>query len=160
MRATIAFALIFAGCTCAEPRTSIPEYDAPRAAEAPVIDGQLDDAIWSTAPRTETFVSTMTGDPAAPNSSAQIAWDDDNLYVAFEVEDDWLHCDLTGHDPHLWEQDTVEIMVDPDSDGLNYFEIAALPDGPGLRHPLRQPPGTSALRTGRLGQRAARRMQR
>lgn len=119
----VAYALLISACTCAEARTSIPEYRAPRATEAPTIDGVLSDAIWSITPATETFVNTLTGDPAPPRSSARIAWDDDNLYVAFEVEDDWLYCDLSGHDQHLWEQDTVEIMVDPDSDGLNYFEM-------------------------------------
>jgi len=116
-----------AGCTCAEPRTDIPSYRAPRASAAPTIDGELDDAVWQRAPRTDAFVDTMTGAPAQPTSSARVAWDGDNLYVAFEVEDDWLHCDLSGHDPHLWEQDTVEIMVDPDSDGRNYVEVQLSP---------------------------------
>ncbi len=57
------------------------------------------------------------------------AWDDAHLYVAFEVEDDFLKSDLEGHDPHLWEQDTVEIMVDPGGDGRSYFELQLSPTG-------------------------------
>ena len=128
MRPLLALAILcISGCTCAEPRTEIPVYRAPRAASAPTIDGRLDDAIWQTAPSTEPFVRTMNGEPGEPETTAKIAWDDDALYVAFDVADDYLHCDLEGHDPHLWEQDTVEIMADPDGDGRNYFELQLSP---------------------------------
>lgn len=119
--------LFGAGCTCGEPRTEVPTYRARRAATPPTIDGRLDDPVWAEATSTESFVHTMSGAPAEPEATAKIAWDDENLYVAFEVADDYLHCDLEGHDPHLWEQDTVEIMVDPDGDGRNYFEMQLSP---------------------------------
>ncbi len=119
--------LCIQGCTCEGPRTDIPVYRAPRASSPPTIDGRLDDAAWRDAPSTQPFVNTMTGDPAGPRTSAKITWDAENLYVAFEVEDDFLKSELSGHDPHLWEQDTVEIMVDPDGDGRNYFELQLSP---------------------------------
>jgi hypothetical protein len=125
---TLLIGLCIAGCTCEEPRTDIPIYRAPRAAEAPAIDGRLDDAVWRAAPQTEPFVRTMTGDPGEPRTTARIAWDASHLYVAFEVADDYLRSDFPdGHDPHLWEQDTVELMVDPDGDGENYFELQLSP---------------------------------
>src|SRR5690606_27243814 len=71
---------------------------------------------------------TMTGEPGAPVTRARIAWDDAALYVAFDVADDDLRASLEGDDPHLWEQDTVEIMVDPDGDGRNYFELQLSPN--------------------------------
>jgi len=124
----LALAGLFAlGCTCEEPRTDLPRITAARVSEAPTIDGRLDDDAWRDADETERFVNTMTGAPADPETTARIAWDDANLYVAFEVADAWIHCDLTGHDPHLWEQDTVEVMVDPDGDGQNYFEMQLSP---------------------------------
>ena len=127
-RGAILLALCAAGCTCgAPPRTEIPTYDAPRARGPLVIDGVLDEATWEHAPRMERFVHTMSGAQAEPASRARLSWDGDALYVAFEVEDDFLRCDLEGHDPHLWEQDTVEIMVDPDGDGRNYFEMQLSP---------------------------------
>lgn len=122
-------ALCIAGCTCAAPRTEVPVYRAPFASVPPTIDGQLDDDAWRDAPRTEVFVNTMTGAPADPRTTARIAWDEANLYVAFDVEDDFLKSELSGHDPHLWTQDTVEIMVDPGGDGRNYFELQLAPTG-------------------------------
>ncbi|MGE0792290.1 MAG: carbohydrate-binding family 9-like protein [Sandaracinaceae bacterium] len=115
------------GCTCAAPRTDIPSYHARWASAPPTIDGRLDDAVWQRAASTERFVNTMTGAAATPETTAKIAWDDARLYVAFEVADDRLRASLRGHDPHLWEQDTVEIMVDPDGDGRNYFELQLAP---------------------------------
>lgn len=117
-------ALCIAGCTCAEPRTGVPSYRAPRI-DGVTIDGRLDE--WSSVPETEVFVDTMTGAPDDPRTSARIAWDDENLYVAFEVEDTYLRATLSGDDPHLWEQDTVEIMADPGGDGRNYFELQLSP---------------------------------
>lgn len=121
--------LCSAGCTCAEPRTDIPSYSAPRASRAPVIDGRLDDPAWQDAPWTEPFVQTMTGAPGQPRTRARLTWDAEFLYAAFEVEDDYLRADLSGQDPHLWTQDTVELMIDPDGDGLNYFELQLAPSG-------------------------------
>src|SRR5690606_23601973 len=112
-----------AGCTCEEPRTDLPAYHAPRATAAPVLDGALDDAIWAEAPRTERFVNTMNGAPADPEAAARLAWDDAYLYVAFEVDDPFIRAEGEGHDPRLWEQDTVELMLDPGGDGQDYYEL-------------------------------------
>lgn len=120
--------LTASGCTCgADPRTDIPVYRAPYASTPPEIDGRLDEPVWEHAPRTEAFVDTLTGVPASPRVVARMVWDDEHLYVAFEVEDDYLRAELRGHDAHLWEQDTVEIMLDPGGDGRNYFELQLSP---------------------------------
>ncbi|HBQ13874.1 MAG TPA: hypothetical protein DEF51_22975, partial [Myxococcales bacterium] len=42
---------------------------------------------------------------------------------------DFVKNTLEGRDAHLWEQDAVEIMVDPDGDGRNYFELQVSPTG-------------------------------
>lgn len=117
------------GCTCEAPRTDLPVYRTPHASAPPVIDGRLDDDAWADVPETERFVRTMTGEPGEPVTTARITWDETSLYVAFEVADDYLRADLHGHDPHLWEQDTVELMIDPDGDGRNYFELQLAPSG-------------------------------
>lgn len=98
-----------------------------RAAEAPVIDGRLDDAVWAHAARTERFVDTMSGAQASPEASARMAWDDEALYVAFEVADELLRSRFEGHDAHLWEEDAVELMIDPDGDGRSYVELQVSP---------------------------------
>ncbi len=93
------------------------------------LDGKLDEAVWQTAQPTALFVNTMTGGEAEFRVVAKTAWDKDHLYVAFDVADDFLKSTFTQHDDHLWEQDCVEIMIDPDGDEKNYFELQVSPQG-------------------------------
>jgi hypothetical protein len=110
------------------PRTPIPALVAPRASSVRV-DGRLDEPAWERAASTAPFVNTVEGTPADLRAKARVLWDDRNLYVAFEVDDTFLRSTLTGRDAHLWEQDAVEIMIDPDGDGRNYYELQVAPTG-------------------------------
>jgi hypothetical protein len=109
-----------------EPK--VPEQHAPFASQGVKLDGKLDDAVWMSAVSVE-LVNTMTGVAEQPKTDVKTAWDDNNVYVAFDVEDDALHSTFTEDDQHLWEQDCVEVMIDPDGDGNNYFELQVSPAG-------------------------------
>lgn len=118
-------ALLLASCSCAEPRTTIPEARAHRFATPPELDGDL--AEWATVPRTEAFVDTMNGSPGSPEAYARFGWDDRFLYVAFEIVDPLLVAPAENPDDHLWENDCAELMIDPDGDGLGYLELQVSP---------------------------------
>jgi len=86
-----------------------PEEIEPRAGNAaygtPIIDGEIDE-IWSNAPiipinRFQTAHNGATGE-------SRVLWDDENLYVLVEVNDNEL--DKSGNDAH--EQDSVEVFID------------------------------------------------
>jgi len=49
--------------------------------------------------------------------------------VGVDVNDAWLRASDRTRDAHLWKQDCVELMLDPDGDGKNYFEIQVSPRG-------------------------------
>ncbi|MGH7281439.1 MAG: carbohydrate-binding family 9-like protein, partial [Polyangiaceae bacterium] len=108
-----------------------------------VIDGKDDDEAWKGAVSTGPFVDVGTGKPNAAfpvNGSAKLAWDDNNLYVLFNVTDadviggfvdpktDKDDFTVTGQ-PKDWTKETVEMMVDPDGDGDNkdYYELQINP---------------------------------
>jgi hypothetical protein len=93
------------------------------------LDGKLDESDWGAAQPTAPFVNTMSGDAGSFEVHARVLYDAERLYVAFDVEDDYLKSSFEKHDDHLWEQDTVEVMLDPDGDGKNYFEIQVAPTG-------------------------------
>jgi hypothetical protein len=117
-----------AGCTCRPPpRTAIPTLRAPAATGALSLDGRLDEPCWERAAETELFVDPLTGEAGAPRARARVTWNDEALWVGFDVEDDFLHCSFQGHDAHLWEQDAVELMIDPDGDGRSYVELQVSP---------------------------------
>lgn len=106
---------------------TLPEVHAARADKPFKIDGKLDEPTWAKAIPTAAFVNTMNGKGAEPTATAKVAWDASNLYVGFDVYDTYLKSEFTKNDEHLWEQDCVEIMVEPDGDEKNYFEMQVSP---------------------------------
>jgi hypothetical protein len=105
------------------------EYSCLRTVTAPVIDGKLEDEIWRQTPATEPFTRL---DPDAKDgqdlkTTGRMAWDSQYLYVAWECEDPDVWATYTDHDAYLWEQEAVEVYVDPDGDGANYREIEISP---------------------------------
>jgi hypothetical protein len=111
------------------PEPALPALITKKTDADIAMDGKLDDEAWSTAVATTRFVNTMSGAVAEPETIVKTLWDDDNLYIGFEVKDDHLRSSFEARDDHLWEQDTVEVMVDPDGDGRNYFELQVSPSG-------------------------------
>ncbi len=99
-----------------------------------VIDGKLDEPSWARAATTGSLVNVATGEAANPSDvsgNVKLLYDEQALYVGFEVFDDDLRggFDPTQPDPQLWLKDTVELMIDPDGDGDNrdYYEIQVGP---------------------------------
>jgi hypothetical protein len=62
----------------------------PRFETAPVIDGQLNDAVWQTAALFGDFVQTNPGDNVAPTYPTEfmMGYDAKNLYMAFRIKQD------------------------------------------------------------------------
>lgn len=69
------------------PRASRPRVTPTPAAAPPVIDGKLDDAVWKTAARINTFVQQRPTDGGAPSDKTDVwlAYDKDTLYFGFHV---------------------------------------------------------------------------
>ncbi|MBX3268937.1 MAG: carbohydrate-binding family 9-like protein [Sandaracinaceae bacterium] len=105
-----------------------PTIRAARA-EGITIDGNASEPAWAQAQETSAFVNTLTGGPAELEATARVLWDDEALYVAWRIADDFVANDLTGRDAHLWEQDAFEIMLDPSGQGRGYYELQVSPTG-------------------------------
>lgn len=116
---------------------------APRAGVPPNIDGRLDDVAWRTAASTGPLVNTMTGQPAGAgeaHASVRVLWDDQFLYLGWEVQDDNLVETGTTRDAHYWENDTTEVLIDPNGDGRDYYELQISPGGHTFDSQQPQPP--------------------
>lgn len=108
----------------------VSEMDAPRATGAINIDGRLDEPAWRTAGTTGPLVNPQSGAPAGAtdaHGTVRVLWDDQNLYLGWEVTDDNLVETGTTRDAHYWDNDTTEVMIDPDGDGRNYYELQVSP---------------------------------
>lgn len=109
----------------------LPTVTAPHAIGAMRWDGRLDEAIWETAGRAQGFVHPATGRPtpgSKVNGDARLAWNDQGLLIAFEVDDRAAQSPFpaTLQDAHLWERASgVEVMLQPGDFGDNreYFEV-------------------------------------
>lgn len=130
-RATAAAGIVVAGMGVAlggaraAPDVGIREYVAYRAEPAPVVDGSLDDAAWRAAPWTESFVDIVGPRRPPPRfrTRAKLLWDDDFLYVGADLQESQLWATLRAHDDTVWHDDDFEVFLDPDGDGLAYFEM-------------------------------------
>jgi hypothetical protein len=112
-------------------QVQVSEVNVGHASGPITADGDLNEPSWANAVRTGPLVNTMSGAPAGATESranVRLLWDEQNLYAAFEVSDDNLIDPSTERDNHLWENDAVEVMLDPNGDGQNYFELQVSPN--------------------------------
>ena len=109
----------------AQESNELRTHDAPRTASPPAIDGSLDDPAWRAVPWTEPFVDIRGNGWPEPTwtTRAKIAWDDDHLYIAAEMEEPHLWATLADRDAILYREHDFEVFIDPDGDALDYYEL-------------------------------------
>ncbi|MHB9035709.1 MAG: carbohydrate-binding family 9-like protein [Armatimonadota bacterium] len=105
---------------------TIPTYNCRKVPTSPVIDGKLDDAVWSSVEGV-VLVRTEAGEPAVKSTVVRMCWDDDNLYIAFECADTDIWGTLTQRDDPIYDEDVVEVFLSPDCDLEHYFEFELSP---------------------------------
>jgi len=69
----------------------------------------------------------LTGVAAEQSTELRIAWDAEELRVLFHSHDTNPWATLTQRDGPLWEEEVVEVFLDPTGDGECYFEIEVNP---------------------------------
>jgi hypothetical protein len=127
MAGFIAFGSLAAIRPVDQPGLDISRYTVKRAVGPIRLDGVLDESSWKTATGTGPFLlNDGTGLPAT-KTEARMLWDDQNLYFAFECEDTDIFATMKVRDQHLWEEEVVEIFIDPDNDQQNYIELEINP---------------------------------
>lgn len=101
----------------------------PRLAQRPVIDGVLEEAAWSRVlPLTRLYqsIARMRLHPTTGKSEVWVGHRDGNLYVGvkgYEPNTDTLAAAATNRDDNAWQDDCVEIFLDPDRDYRTYYQI-------------------------------------
>jgi hypothetical protein len=109
------------------PATGVPEAEAVR------IDGELNDAVWATAPPITGFVQRepRDGAPATFETIARIAYDATALYVAvhaIDPEPDRIEGIRTRRDENS-PSDWIGVIIDSFHDRRSAFEFAVNPAG-------------------------------
>jgi hypothetical protein len=107
----------------------LPVYRVRHAIGPIRVDGVLDERSWDLAPRARGFrhIYDPTRVPKFPTAAA-LVWDAARLYIAFECTDADPWGRFSRRDDRLWEEEVVEVFLDPDGDGRDYAELEVSPN--------------------------------
>ena len=92
-------------------------YEAPRSRDAGLLAPEA--AEWRRAPE-------VVWGPAPWRTRFRALWSGSGLHLRFEAEDDDPWFTMTERDDRLWEEEVVEIFLDPAGDG-RYIEVELNP---------------------------------
>ena len=108
----------------------LPSLTIPRVFSAVNIDGNLDEDMWQTAAVATNFSESFPEERALPPIGVRtlIAYDENNLYVAYIIEDDPedIRYHLSDRD-QIWHDDYAGMLLDTNGDGQVIYFIAANP---------------------------------
>jgi Carbohydrate family 9 binding domain-like len=97
-------------------------------------------AVYAVVRTTAAPASLLAGDEDAWKAAVAVSygaapwvtrfrahWHADGLALRFDVRDEHPWHTMTRRDEHLWEEEVVEIFLDPDGAGRNYYELEINP---------------------------------
>jgi hypothetical protein len=107
---------------------------ANRAATAPVLDGTLDDGVWTTVEPVDGFIQTepIEGQPASERTEVRVLYSDDTLYVGvmcYDSEPGAILVTGSRRDSDLSETDSFQLILDTYHDRQNGFVFGTNPAG-------------------------------
>ncbi len=111
------FVVFLGGIVAAQPAAPgppIPRYPVKRTTAPVAIDGKLDDKAWAAAspPVSLQFLwDSQTG--AKQKTAVRMLWDDQNLYLAYDVDDADITAQFQNRDDPTYRDDAVEIFINP-----------------------------------------------
>lgn len=106
------------------PENEVKRYTAYRVNEPIKIDGRLDEPAWQRAPRSPRFIDILTGEPVIHDTRVSLLWDDENLYLAYRVEEPLVHAKFTNHNDPIYYDNDVEFFI-AGRDAYYEFEVNA-----------------------------------
>src|SRR4051812_27906536 len=107
------------------PENEIARYTAFHIREPVKIDGRLEEPVWQRAPFSPRFKDILTGQRTLHETRACLLWDDENLYVAYRIEEPLVHAKYTNHNDPIYYDNDVEFFI-AGRDAYYEFEINAL----------------------------------
>jgi hypothetical protein len=121
MKAPATVALVTVLCACTVLASA---REAPRALQAPVVDGHADDEAWQGGSWVDLKYSILgtTATPDDFNGRYKVVWTPDYLYVLAEITDDLLVDSTPDPLKNYWNDDTLEFFVDEDASGGDHHE--------------------------------------
>ncbi|MDO8682145.1 MAG: carbohydrate-binding family 9-like protein [Armatimonadota bacterium] len=126
----VALVLILIGGVAAG-QERVREITVPSASTAPLIDGTMSESVWNKAARIQLGRCAGVNAPVVPTFSTMVLllWDAQYLYVGFKCNDKDIWSTYDKRDMPLWEEEVVEVYLDPLGKGEHYKEFEVNPLG-------------------------------
>ena len=122
--ALVACGLVIAMSDCLDAADEIKAccVSAPLA-----IDGKLDEPAWQGAQFADNFTTLRTTNASLYKTSAAILYDNDNLYIGIickTTNTAVIKAKVRGNEEEIFQDDEVEVMIDPRAGGHEYLHVA------------------------------------
>ena len=100
-------------------------YECQRVAVPLNIESDAFDHGWERLPWSNLFVDITGRKKFDPQYATRMrmGWDDQFLYINAELEEPHVWGTITEKNAVMFEDNDFEIFIDPDCDGLNYYEF-------------------------------------
>ena len=105
---------------------TLPEYVCKKVHREIKLTGKLEDPLWQEAEAIQ-LNDAITGKPGRFSTEVRVLYDDKFLYVGFHCEDDYAWGTVTERDGPIWNEESVEVFVNPAGTAHQYYEINVSP---------------------------------
>jgi hypothetical protein len=108
-----------------QPRSvaDLPTHVVRRTADPLVIDGRLDEPVWSRLqPVSDLKLMDGMTHPQLP-TEVKLCWDDRYLYLAFTAIDTDIWGTMRNRDDPIYEEEVVETFLSSSGDPTRYYEF-------------------------------------
>ena len=134
LTATDTIAILPAGGTPEDAATPAEAFlqVVPEAAQPPVVDGNLSEKVWRSAAALSLFQLADGSETAENPTEAFLMWDKETLYVgvkAFFLPGQIPRISQTQQNSPIWEDEAVEILLDPSPQTEDYYHLVVNPIG-------------------------------
>lgn len=103
-----------------------PTYTCRRIERDLTLSGRVDDPLWQTA-EAVALTDPITGEAKAYRSTARMLYNEQYLYIGFELEDDFVWGTFTERDTPIYTEECVEAFICPSGQYRQYYEINVSP---------------------------------
>lgn len=110
-----------------ERTRALPTYCCKKTAKPHVIDGVFEKDFWKDIESTGNFWFVEGHAPARFHTEAKLCWDDENIYIAFDVEDHNICATYTKRKDPVYAEDVVEVFISPYNSVYKYYELNVNP---------------------------------
>jgi len=116
---------IFISCQTRTEQIKPKTYNCDYTNRALIVDGVLDDPQWEKAKWSDIFMDIEGSGMPVPKYKTQfkMLWDRHYLYIGAKLQDPDLWATLSRRDAIIYHDNDFEVFIDPDGDGLNYYEL-------------------------------------